>query len=45
MATGPDGSLYFTDSALSAYIGQLAGPPDKALLAAHQPYFLYRVKH
>lgn len=44
VATGPDGSLYFTDSALSAYIGQLAGPPDKDRLLAHQPYFIYRHK-
>jgi sugar lactone lactonase YvrE len=44
VATGPDSSLYFTDSALSAYIGQLAGAPEKALLTAHQPYFIYRLK-
>ena len=44
VATGPDGSLHFTDSALSAYIGQLAGPPDKALLTARRPYFIYRLK-
>lgn len=44
VANGPDGSLYFTDSALSAYIGQLAGPPDKARLLAHQPFFIYRLR-
>ena len=44
VATGPDGSLYFTDSALSAYIGQLAGPPDKAKLIEHRPYFIYRLR-
>jgi sugar lactone lactonase YvrE len=44
VATGPDGSLYFTDSALSAYIGQFAGPPDKALLTERRPYFIYRLK-
>lgn len=44
VAVGPDNSLYFTDSALSAYMGQLAGPPDKASLLAHRPYFLYRLR-
>ncbi|MHC2336124.1 L-dopachrome tautomerase-related protein [Bradyrhizobium sp. USDA 4454] len=44
VVTGPDDSLYFTDSALSAYMGQLAGPPDQAQLAAHRPYFIYRLK-
>ncbi|MCC8970015.1 L-dopachrome tautomerase-related protein [Bradyrhizobium brasilense] len=44
VAVGSDNALYFTDSGLSAYMGQLAGPPDKASLLAHQPYFLYRMK-
>lgn len=44
VTTGPDGSLYFTDSALSAYMGQFAGPPARDKLLAHQPYFIYRLK-
>ena len=44
VATGPDDSLYFTDSALSAYMRQLAGPPDEVRLAAQRPYFIYRLK-
>lgn len=44
VAVGPDNALYFTDSGLSAYMGQFAGAPDKARLLAHRPYFLYRLK-
>jgi sugar lactone lactonase YvrE len=44
VAAGPSGSLYFTDSVLSAYMGQFAGPPAQDRLRAHRPYFIYRLK-
>ena len=44
VVTGPDGALYFTDSAIPAYIGPLAGPPDRSTLQAHQPYTIYRLR-
>lgn len=43
VVTGPDGALYFTDSAIPAYIGQLTQAPDRSTLQAHQPYSIYRV--
>jgi sugar lactone lactonase YvrE len=39
----PDGALLFTDSAIPAYIDQLARPPSAERLAAGRPYHLYRV--
>jgi sugar lactone lactonase YvrE len=39
-----DGSLLFTDSAIPAYIDQLARPPTVERLAAARPYRIYRVK-
>lgn len=42
--TGPDNSLYFTDSAIPHYLTQTSGPPDLETLVAHRPYYLYRVK-
>lgn len=44
VVTGPDGALYFTDSAIPAYIGPLGGPPDRSTLQAHQPYYIYRLR-
>ena len=41
--TGPDNSLYFTDSAIPHYMTQTAGPPDLATLVAHRPYHIYHV--
>lgn len=41
---GPDGALYFTDSAIPAYIGPLGGSPDLPTLQAHQPYTIYRLR-
>lgn len=43
VVTGPDGALYFTDSAIPAYIGQLPQAPTLATLQAHQPYYIYRL--
>ena len=45
VVTGPDGSLYFTDSAIPAYVGQFAGAPDTSILEAHRPYYIYRLRH
>jgi len=45
VVTGPEGSLYFTDSAIPAYVGQFAGSPEKSLLEDHRPYYIYRLKH
>lgn len=39
----PDGALLFTDSAIPAYIDQLARPPSQERLAAHRPYRLLRL--
>jgi sugar lactone lactonase YvrE len=38
----PDGAVVFTDSAIPAYIDQLARPPSRETLAAHAPYHIYR---
>ncbi|MVT08823.1 L-dopachrome tautomerase-related protein [Chitinophaga tropicalis] len=45
VATGPDSSLYLTDSAIPAYVGEFAAPPDRSVLLKHRPYFIYRLKH
>lgn len=42
VVTGPEGALYFTDSAIPSYVGQVAGPPDEATLLEHRPYYVYR---
>jgi hypothetical protein len=39
----PDGAVVFTDSAIPAYIDQLARPPTQARLVAGRPYHIYRV--
>jgi hypothetical protein len=39
----PDGDIVFTDSAIPAYIDQLARPPSRDRLAAGRPYHIYRV--
>ncbi len=44
IATGPDNTIYFTDSAVSAYSAPVAAPPEKARLMAHQPFFIYRLR-
>ncbi len=43
VATGPDSLLYFTDSYIPGYIGQLAGAPDQSTLVSHRPYTIYRL--
>jgi sugar lactone lactonase YvrE len=40
----PDGAVVFTDSAIPAYIDQLARPPSRETLAAHAPYHIYRFR-
>jgi sugar lactone lactonase YvrE len=40
----PSGTVWFTDSAIPAYIDQLARPPTEATLKSHAPYHLYSVK-
>jgi sugar lactone lactonase YvrE len=40
----PDGQVLFTDSAIPAYIDQLARPPTKGRLAAAGPYHIYRFR-
>lgn len=42
VAMAPDGKVIFTDSAIPAYIDQLARPPSLAKLTAGRPYYLYR---
>jgi sugar lactone lactonase YvrE len=44
VAAAADGSLFFTDSAIPAYIDPLARPPALARLAAARPYRVYRVR-
>lgn len=40
----PDGSVLFTDSAIPAYIDQLARPPSATRLQASRPFAIYRFK-
>lgn len=40
----PGGSLVFTDSAIPAYVDQLARPPREDRLAAHRPYHIWRLR-
>jgi len=42
IVVAPDGAVVFTDSAIPAYIDQLARPPALDALAAHRPYHIYR---
>jgi hypothetical protein len=44
VVVAPDGAIVFTDSAIPAYIDQLARPPSAARLAAGRPYHLYRFR-
>jgi sugar lactone lactonase YvrE len=39
----PDQALLFTDSAIPAYIDQLARPPSLETLTEHRPYAIYRL--
>jgi sugar lactone lactonase YvrE len=43
VVVAPDGALVFTDSAIPAYIDQLARPPSEERLVAARPYHIYRV--
>jgi hypothetical protein len=43
VVAAPDGALLFTDSAILAYIDQLARPPTRERLAAGRPNHLYRL--
>jgi sugar lactone lactonase YvrE len=40
----PDGNVLFTDSAIPAYIDQLARPPSREKLQAAAPYKIYKFK-
>jgi hypothetical protein len=42
VVVAPDGAVLFTDSAIPAYIDQLARPPSADRLIAGRPYHLYR---
>ena len=42
IAMAPDGKVLFTDSAIPAYIDQLARPPSRETLHAVAPYKIYR---
>lgn len=42
VAMAPDGGVIFTDSAIPAYIDQLARPPELSVLQAHRPYRIYK---
>ncbi len=41
---GPDGSVWFTDSAIPAYLQQTMVPPPREVLDAAGPYRLYRFR-
>lgn len=43
VARGPDGALWWTDSAIPAYIDPWARPPSLETLVAHRPYRLLRL--
>lgn len=43
VTVAPDGSVWFTDSKLTALLDQFAMPADKAALQKAGPYFIYRV--
>jgi sugar lactone lactonase YvrE len=40
----PNGDVYFTDSAIPAYLQQTLAPPDREILDAAGPYHLYRFR-
>ena len=40
----PDGSIWFTDSAIPAYLQQTLVPPSRAVLEAAGPYALYHFR-
>jgi sugar lactone lactonase YvrE len=42
VVVAPDGAIVFTDSAIPAYVDQLARPPSQAKLAAARPYHIFR---
>lgn len=44
VVVAPDGAILFTDSAIPAYVDQLARPPSKGKLEAAGPYHVYRFK-
>jgi sugar lactone lactonase YvrE len=44
VVAAPDGQVVFTDSAIPAYIHQLAAPPSLERLTAARPYHLWRFK-
>ncbi|MGL5811501.1 MAG: hypothetical protein ACRCYQ_16290, partial [Nocardioides sp.] len=44
VVVAPDGRILLTDSAIPAYIDQLARPPAKARLDAAAPYRIYRFR-
>jgi sugar lactone lactonase YvrE len=44
VVVAPDGSVIFTDSAIPAYIDQLAAPPSAERLQSARPYHLWRFK-
>ncbi|MCE9578861.1 MAG: hypothetical protein K8W52_37395 [Deltaproteobacteria bacterium] len=44
VVVAPDGDVVFTDSAIPAYIDQLARPPAEDDLVAGRPYHIYRVR-
>lgn len=44
VVVAPDGAIVFTDSAIPAYLDQLARPPSQAALAAGRPYHLFRFR-
>ncbi|TNE50657.1 MAG: hypothetical protein EP343_07275 [Deltaproteobacteria bacterium] len=37
-----DGSIYYTDSAIPAYLTEFLTPPSLATLKAHRPYRIYK---
>jgi len=41
---GPDGAIWFTDSAIPAYLQQTMVPPSREVLANAGPYRLYRFR-
>lgn len=44
VVVAPDGAIVFTDSAIPAYIHQLAAPPSIERLSAARPYHLWRFR-
>ena len=44
VALAPNGDVYFTDSAIPAYVQPFATPPPKAILEGRAPFKVYRVR-